>query len=311
MNRQDFWAAFIARLKAEGLAIHDDRTSEHSLGKARHYLPQIGAYRFRGYFEPFRGHLSAGASVGLNDVLKLYKFDRRLRLLSLDAIERIEVSVKARLSDYFLEHHGKGWLSEAKAASSFDKPWMFDQAKEFLTKAARKRHELETGQDGNIPLKALDPTLIIEAASFGEVSRIVSYLRGDIQKLIASSYRLQPLVLSEWLRGLTRVRNIAAHHSRLWNARFSLKPPFPITITREFVGPVTAQREPTTHERYYAYAIVMYYFLNKIARNTKWHRRLRHLVEDQDLVPAEINLKAEMGFPNDWSSQRFWNLPPP
>jgi hypothetical protein len=86
----------VGRLADRGLDIPDP-------DRARRYLRHIGYYRLSPYTIPFqRGHPDHLLRVGtaFDDVLDLYVFDRALRLLVMDALERVEVAVRAALTDH-------------------------------------------------------------------------------------------------------------------------------------------------------------------------------------------------------------------
>ena len=81
--------------------------------RAESYLGQLGYYRLSGYWYPAR-QTSVGADAAGDPIpvvgdqfrpgttfqraVDLYVFDKRLRLLMLDALERIEVSVRVQAS---------------------------------------------------------------------------------------------------------------------------------------------------------------------------------------------------------------------
>lgn len=61
--------------------------------RARHYLTHINYYRLRAYWLPLEQDATGGVhrftpGTSFEDVLSLYVFDRRLRLLVMDAVER-------------------------------------------------------------------------------------------------------------------------------------------------------------------------------------------------------------------------------
>ena len=88
-------------LKARGLTITDD-------GRATAALEQIGYDRLSGYWYPLRTSTGAGATRKVEDtfrlgsefgyIVDLYVFDKKLRLLTLDAIERVEVALRTDIS---------------------------------------------------------------------------------------------------------------------------------------------------------------------------------------------------------------------
>lgn len=85
----------IQLLQARGLQIDD-------IEQATHYLKVIGYYRLSAYNIPFRqshNDEQFKAHTTFEDVLNLYNFDRELRLLVMDALERIEVAIRALMID--------------------------------------------------------------------------------------------------------------------------------------------------------------------------------------------------------------------
>src|SRR5690554_6690380 len=96
------WDEQIELLRSRGLRIPDH-------DQARHYLSHINYYRLTGYWLPFEadhGTHRFKARASLDDVLNLYIFDREFRLLLLDAIERIEVSLRAQWAYHMAHQHG-------------------------------------------------------------------------------------------------------------------------------------------------------------------------------------------------------------
>jgi len=94
---------------------------------ATHYLTHIGYYRLSGYALPFqiggtgpdRHNFKPG--ITFDAILDRYSFDRKLRLLVVDAIERVEISVRAALSNVIASRHGAhGYMSKAPFNRAFD-----------------------------------------------------------------------------------------------------------------------------------------------------------------------------------------------
>jgi abortive infection bacteriophage resistance protein len=69
------------------------------------WLQRIGYYRLSAYFIPFRitGTDDFRAGTRIDQIIDLYKFDCGLRLLVLQALDRIEVGVRAIIT-YHLSH---------------------------------------------------------------------------------------------------------------------------------------------------------------------------------------------------------------
>ena len=69
------------------------------LSQAEFYLQHLNYYRLGAYWLPFESdHKTHTFRSGtkFEEVLNLYLFDRELRLLMLDAIERVEVSIRSQ-----------------------------------------------------------------------------------------------------------------------------------------------------------------------------------------------------------------------
>lgn len=80
----------IAQLIERGLSISDSNL-------ASHFLSHISYYRLAGYWwpmqsEPKEDHVFKPGSK-FEDVISLYNFDRELRIIIFDAIEKIEISL--------------------------------------------------------------------------------------------------------------------------------------------------------------------------------------------------------------------------
>lgn len=89
-----------------------------------HYLKTIGYYRLKAYFQPFllNNHNSNDGfkpKSTFYDVLNLYIFDRELRLLMVDAIERIEVALRTAISNTMSNKYCPHWyLNQALFANT-------------------------------------------------------------------------------------------------------------------------------------------------------------------------------------------------
>jgi abortive infection bacteriophage resistance protein len=95
-----------------------------------------------------------------------------------------------------------------------------------------------------------------------------------------------------WFRSLNMLRNMCAHHDRLWNFHMVVDQP---RAAKRF------RSEMARTDRFYARAIVIVALLDAIAHDSEWKRRLIALVERHPAVPV-----AAMGFPPDWRRRAIW-----
>lgn len=102
----------VTLLKERGLIIDDEIRAER-------LLSHISYYRLSAYMLPFR-KLDGGnyldqfkEGTSWDDVYNLYLFDRKLRLLVFDAIERIEVSIRTQITYQLSHKYGSHWQTDA------------------------------------------------------------------------------------------------------------------------------------------------------------------------------------------------------
>jgi abortive infection bacteriophage resistance protein len=286
--------------------------------KALHYLKHVGYYRFSAYTLPFQDpghadkHFRAGTTFDL--VLSLYVFDRELRLLVMDTIERIEVAIRTYIVNEMSIPYGPHWFMDEqyfipKPTDPTKQPFFTHE--EFLNKLDE---ELGIPPRGYAPLKPHnevfinhyyqkygDPYLppawmVFEVISMNRMSHIFANLKNpDDRNRIASHFGVDEQVLQKWLHCLSYVRNVCAHHRRLWNLKLVIKP--------EVAKKHAALVPQMDRDKFYAVAIFLHYLMGIIAPQSRWHERLASLMTKH----SAGGLKA-MGFPPDWKTQPFWGL---
>lgn len=286
----------ISLLRRRGLKIDN-------VDKARHCLRFIGYYRLSGYALPFQiNYNKDGAHRFLDDakfedILDLYIFDRKLRLAVIDAVERIEVSFRALLSQTMSELHGTHWFLDANQfAPTFKHDKFIACIKDaighdFSRKEMRQvfiAHYYEKYYDPELP----PSWMIFEVLSFGIVSTAFKGLLRRNQKLIAQLFGLDSGVLSSWLHALSYLRNLAAHHQRLWNRVFTIKPKKTDKYSDDLCDT----------QRFYAQVVIIEVLLNVISPQTNWGKRLADLLNEHPVVPAK-----KLGFPDDWKERELWH----
>lgn len=319
--------AQLALLKQRGLTIQDD-------GKAHCFLEAVSFFRLTPYMRPFQ--LSDDAEHGfragtrLHALTRLYDFDRRLRLLVIDAIERIEVAVRAAISNHMGPKHGAHWyLDDRLFQREYRHQTLLDSIQAKQEKArkdhARECQRIEGSQASNprkMQLKKMRakesyarhyaltydaPALMpawaaMEEITLGELSHLFKGLARDAdKKAIARRIALPGPLLQSWLHTLTTIRNICAHHARLWNRELGIRPELPKTVN--FLWPLHLQ-QPGQHARMFTVLCILNLLMRQVSPHTSWDRRLHELLGEF----AEINLTA-MGFPHDWQHDPFWQAP--
>ena len=283
-----------------GLSIPD---AEH----AEHYIRHIGYYRLSGYTRTFQedgnkdGKHKFVEDACFNKLLQLYIFDRKLRLLVMDAIERIEVSLRACISDIMSIEYSPHWYTDK---SNFRPKFRYDA---FMDQVHEKiEHNPKNGKCKSrvVFIKHyydqygspdMPPSwMVFELLSFGSVSKIFSGLKRADQKKISDLFGLSPEILSSWMHSLSYLRNLCAHHQRLWNRFFTISPTAPKAYQDHFDHP----------ERLYPQLFVIQYLMRRITTDSQWARKLNGLITGYSVYAPGVM----RSFPSWWRADPIWRL---
>lgn len=281
-------AALVQLMKSRGLVIPD-------IKKAERHLNMVGYYRLMGYGKSFFDSASQTFHRGTtyDDIWTAYKFDRKLRLLTLDAIERIEVAIRTAISNEMSMAHGSHWFMDAS---------LFDDAKDrndFCLSLRRelpsKKNEITVHYYDKYDYPDLPPSwMAMECISMGTWLKALRGLKQSEQSRIASFFAFRRRSLISWANSLAWTRNVCAHHGVLWN-RHNVKPPLAPPPNMHY--PSIAGKEQT----YFATAVIAYGFLKRIVSKSTWVSRLVSLFTEHPTVNF-----AAMGFASGWEHDPFW-----
>lgn len=234
-----------------------------------------------------------------DDAISLYVFDRQLRLHVMDAIERIEVSLRGSWAHHLATKYGShGYLD----------PALYDRADHFARALSNLLDEIERSRDTFIihyRQKYEEPPqppvwMTAEVMSLGQLSKWFGNLRyRPDRQAIARPFGLDERVVVSIAHHLTYVRNICAHHGRLWNKQFIVT----MTIPNSPVNLKLAMNSTETR-RIYNTLVATGYLLDIVAPGTGWRRALTTLIDSCQLAEP-----GSMGFPVDWRRRPFW-VPP-
>jgi abortive infection bacteriophage resistance protein len=273
-------------------------------------LQQVSYYRLSGYWYPFRQLDPAQPDTPLDDfkagttfdeVWTRYVFDRCLRLLVLDAIERIEVSVRSQLA--YHHAHTYGLFSYATDANTM--PGCSGAARSRFMQGLNtevnrskdtfvKHFQAKYGDEhAHLPV-----WMAVEIMNFGSV---LTFYRGSphrIKQDIASVFDMPAKVFDSWLLTLNTVRNICAHHGRLWNREIGTA----ALIPRANRYPDWHQPTTITNNRVFVVLTICKWSLDRIAPQTHWADRLFALLSEYPAIP-----RHSMGFPTDWEKCPIWS----
>ena len=206
------------QLLARGLTL-ENYTREKALNK----LEFIGYYRLSGYayyFKEVNGD-SFSKNTSFRDLVECYKFDRKMRLLVLDAIERLEIALRANIAHeitkespfYIYDDNNFNILKDTNNTKRRDDLLIVRKTiTEYLTRNKRIepsiKHLLEKYS------KPYPLWIEIQVFDFGTLWRLFNVLNSDKAKTIAKKFGVQEVAtFNSWLQSIKILRNICAHHS--------------------------------------------------------------------------------------------------
>lgn len=278
---------------------------------AKMCLSHISYFRLKYYWTDMRDeetehNFREGASF--NDVIARYDFDRRLRLILFDAIEIVEVALRAKIINHLSKAKGSGlWYLDASLFENtayyedfvLDLKYEFERSTEPFAKEYISKHpEWEVdSMEGDNP----DAWMIMEVATFGTLSKMYKNLKSQLPQraLIANEFGLYSAKeLSGWLEAVSVLRNIIAHHSRLWNRNLA-KQPMNIKGHRDkwLNNPLTDNQK----KKPYGVITAMLYLCNAVYPENRIKTKLLSLLEESKDIPY-----GKLGFTGDWHHEPIW-----
>jgi abortive infection bacteriophage resistance protein len=304
----------VSLLKSRGLIVEDEAEAEH-------LLSVIGYYRLSGYWYSYRRQLNATQredyfyeGTSFRQVVRLYDADRQLKLHLLAAIERIEIAVRVMIGSTLgrrgaYAHLSPGNLDGQFTRSAGRQPSTYDRwLNKILAAQARSSEDFvlhfQRKYDGRLPI-----WVVTEILDFGSMSYLFQGLKAADRNEIAARLKIldrrgigNGAALANWLRVLNYVRNVSAHHSRLWNRNLADQ------IAPSQLSSIPDLRHLTdrgvSHSRIYSTLCIIAFLLDGVGHGRNWVTQLRQLISVE--IPACGRGLHELGFPADWSAHRPW-----
>lgn len=278
---------------------------------AKHWLETVGYYRLSAYWLPFEKPAPKEKTrskcfvdgAAFDHVIDLYVFDRKLRLLVFEAIERVEVNVRSRWTYHMVQGHGPH--------AHLDHT-LFRGASKQAKQLARLSHTVENSNElfvDHYKKKYTEPDLpplwaATELMSLGELSKWFEATNDNaIKSKVGFDLGLPTNEIVEGtLHLLSYVRNICAHHGRLWNRKTVKRVPSIKRLKSDMII-IKDGAQNQSDNRLYNILVLLLHLMDHQSTDTTWRHRLRELLEarsDDD--------RSKMGFPSDWQKRAIWNF---
>lgn len=289
---------------------------------ALRYLKTMGYYRFSAYAYPFRVLIPEnlhpasptqhryddfidGARV--EDAIALCEFDHKLRSIVMEGLRELELTLRVRVAYILGKRDLFGHVSTEHLEVKGDRQeeryekWL-EKYDKHVEKAGStdfvKHFQFKYG--GDLPV-----WIAMEVIDFGSLTQLVGFLNKNDRNQVAEEFGVRKGGdrITRWLQNLNVVRNMCAHHSRLWNAFVAFEiGAFPAAM----VGPDLADvaKKPAEKKIYRSLAVLAY-MLRESDPQTNWPSTLRTRVRKFPDIEG-MNPTVSMGFPKGWEDQRLW-----
>lgn len=298
---------FIMQYKKPPLSISDQIKLLEDRGliisnrnEAEKYLSNISYYRLSAYMYPFKDLATNEFinSITFEEIINLYFFDKELRLLIFDAIEIIEVTFRTQLIYFPSMEKGAFWF-EDKINFKDESRWLkhikeLDEKVNYSDETFIKHFFSKYDAEKTPPV-----WMAFEVLSFGLLSKFYQNLKDSLKskKEISRHFGIsQPIVLQSWMRSINYVRNICAHHSRLWNNVLTNRPLIPHNPPQVWIS----DKMPDNSKVYY-FLCCLIHLLKQVKPDTDFAQRIASLFAEYPQVS-----KDAMGFPKNWKDENLW-----
>ena len=285
----------IELIKLKGISIEDDAF-------ARRVLTHVYYHRLQAYCFPYeivgRENIDKSShslifGKSFKHVFKLYTFDRSLRLLLLEAIEIVEIALRAHFVQVLAEKYGP---------HAYLKPDIFYRQDIYANCIAnldkqllRNNEALVNNCRANYKKPPYPPIWAVsELLTLGGLSRWLENIKKrQDRQAVAQKLNLDEVVARSFSHHLTHVRNICAHHGRIWNRKFTLTmrlPINPVSLSSQF------NKNRFDQRKVFNTLVVLCWCVKTIDPETTWPARLKALLKTRSDKELE-----SIGVVNGWA----------
>lgn len=285
----------IAQLRARGLIIEDEVIANKTLSI-------ISYFRFANYLRPYEADKSSHTfkqGKFFSNAVRLYYFDKELRSILFSAIQTVEIVLRTTVIQNFSMKYGPFWYMDDSLFK--DMKMHSDCLHTIRTELLRTKEDFIKTHFAKYDRPDMPPVWkTLEVVSFGTLGKLFSNFRDTaVKKSIARSFNVpQHEYLESWVASMAALRNCCAHHSRVWNRVYPIKPQLP---KAKWMRSAWIEVSDVTPDRLYAILCCLLYWVNNIHPDNSVKTEIFRLLEEYPLVDA-----TAMGFPKDWHKEALW-----
>lgn len=284
----------IELLKQRGLIVKDPTSAEN-------FFSCVSYYRFSAYCLPFENtRHKFNENVSFEQIKNLYEFDRLLRFQTGKALKLIEIAIRTAVINKLSLKYNDAFIHEQPSRfydKNKHKAWL-ESVHEEISKSKETFTEHYKSNYNGFP--RLPIWMAIEVISFGDLSRMIASLQKEDQIMIAKHFNFKNhRIFTTWVHTFTYIRNICAHHARLWNRSLAISPEIPETEPWRGVNP--------KHSATIIFTILD--FLKKASFDSttveEWHSTMNKILATKI---DQLSILDGMGFPSQKLEHPLWKI---
>lgn len=268
---------------------------------AKRALATVSYYRLSAYSFPYRSTSEPGRFVKdttFDKVWQNYRFDRRLKNIVLDGIERVEIATRTKIVNHFCMKYGAfGYRDTNNFASPINQERYSKTISLVDGEILRSNEEFVSHfRDTYDTSNGLPLWMATELMTFGNMLTLFRLLKKKDKKEIAREFSINADTFETWLKSLNFVRNVCAHHGRLWNRHLAIAPALPAKDARWH-----EDGYPIDSSRIYSILCILNYLIGSIAPQSKWKQRLFNLLKEFPTIH-----RLSMAIPPKFEDSLLW-----
>lgn len=287
------YADILSLLKSRCLVVSDEN-------KALECLKRVSYFRLANYFHPMEkdkvNHIFKPNSQ-FDNAIDLYNFDRDLRMLLFSAVQSLEIGLRTKMIHHISLKYGAFWFMDA---SLFQNQDIFQNClKQVKQELSRTKEDFIIDHFTKYDTPDVPPVWkTLEITSFGTLSKLFCNLSDNVlKKAIAREFSLpQHKVFESWIKSAVALRNCLAHHSRVWNRVYPIKPQIPSRLRSTWITNTTLQSN-----KLYPQLCCLQYIQNAMCPINGFCGQLKSLLNQHPNIDV-----AAMGFPTNWQNEPLW-----
>ncbi|MBN2693299.1 Abi family protein [bacterium] len=275
-------------MKKRGLKIPDEEFAQKELSR-------ISYYRLSAYFYPFfKNKDEFKDNASFENVINLYYFDTNLRDIIFKYLEIIEIYMRTKIAYVISQHNGAFGYTNSDI---FQDEKFKESLMEIVEKETKRSNEVfvkeffkKYNEEKYLPVWAM-----VEIISLNTLSKTFANLKEFYRSEITKELKIKSFVFKSWLHTLTYIRNICAHHSRLWNKILAIEPVIP--KNQKLFQSLNNQK------LFFVLSMIQFILISIDDKEFYFKSELKSLLKKY----PNVDIK-DMGFVQNWEDLEIWRM---